>query len=93
MNIVAIRNREGMHAVQMAPKLFYTVKEVQTLLGIKTDKAYRIIRQLRAELVEQGYAEYPAGKVPKRYFLERYFIDEKEADDVLRHMSKLRGTS
>lgn len=86
MSIVSIKNERNQRNFNPTPKLFYTVKEVEALLGIKTDKAYRIIRQLRAELVAKGYAEYPAGKVPKKYFLERYFMDEKEADYVLQRM-------
>lgn len=91
MNIVSIRRKEEISDAHTAPKLFYTVDEVQALLGVKTDKAYRIIRELRAELVAKGYAEYPAGKVPKKYFLERYFMDEKEADYVLQRMPGLRS--
>lgn len=93
MNVVAMRNIDGSQDVQVVPKVFYTVQEVQTLLGIKTDKAYKIIRRLREELVEKGYAEYPAGKVPKKYFLERYFMNEKEADYVLQRVSRMRGES
>lgn len=93
MNVVAMRRKEERQDFQPSPRLFYTVKEVQILLGVKTDKAYRIIRQLRAELVKQGYAQYPAGKVPKKYFLQRYFMDEKEAEHVLQRMSGLSCSS
>ncbi len=93
MNVVAMRGNKMLQDVQAAPRLFYTVKEVEALLGVKTDKAYKIIRKLREELVKQGYAEYPAGKIPKKYFLERYFMDEKEADYVLQRVSGLRCQS
>lgn len=93
MNVIAMRKDTEMRDIRPAPRLFYTVQEVQTLLGVKTDKAYRIIRQLREELVSQGYAQYPVGKVPKQYFLQRYFMDEKEAEYVLQRVSEMRSKS
>lgn len=52
---------------------FYTAVDVITMLGVGESTAYKIINRLRKELVEKGYAEYPAGKIPKRYFHERYY--------------------
>ena len=93
MGAVTGQKRMKVQLIPSSQKLYYTVEEVKVLLGVEQDKAYKIIRSLRRELISRGYAEYPAGKVPKRYFLERYFLDEKEAEHVLQRMSELRCSS
>lgn len=95
MNSVTALNNQPRTKVKKinGGKLYYTVEEVKVLLGVEQDKAYRVIRELRIELKNKGYAMYPAGKIPKKYFLERYFIDEEEANNVLQSMSDLRGAS
>lgn len=54
-------------------KSYYDVNEVMDMLGCKQDKAYKIMRALKNELIEAGklIPDYPAGKVPKKYFEER----------------------
>ena len=56
---------------------YYTVEDVMNLLGVKQSKAYDIMRNLRKELIASGrlIEEYPAGRVPKRYFDSRCGID------------------
>ena len=56
---------------------YYTVEDVMNLLGVKQSKAYDIMRSLRKELIASGrlIEEYPAGRVPKRYFGSRCGID------------------
>lgn len=56
---------------------YYTVEDVMNLLGVKQSKAYDIMRSLRKELIASGLLieEYPAGRVPKRYFDSRCGID------------------
>lgn len=56
---------------------YYTVDDVMNLLGVKQSKAYDIIRRLRTELIASGrlIEEYPAGRVPKKYFNSRCGID------------------
>lgn len=56
---------------------YYTVEDVMNLLGVKQAKAYDIMRSLRKELIASGrlIEEYPAGRVPKRYFDSRCGID------------------
>lgn len=56
---------------------YYTVEDVMNLLGVKQSKAYDIMRSLRKELIDSGrlIEEYPAGRVPKRYFDSRCGID------------------
>lgn len=93
MSVTSAVQHNRICGAAVSEKLYYTVKEVKILLGVEADKAYRVIRELREELIQRGYATYPAGKVPKRYFLERYFMDEKEANYVLQQMSGMRGES
>lgn len=58
-------------------KSYYGMIEVRKILGCSDDKAYKIIRSLKNELISEGklIPDYPAGKVPKRYFEERCGID------------------
>lgn len=56
---------------------YYTAEDVMKLLGVKQTKAYDIIRSLRMELIASGrlIEEYPAGRIPKKYFNSRCGID------------------
>ena len=56
---------------------YYTVEDVMNLLGVKQSKAYDSMRSLRKELFASGrlIEEYPAGRVPKRYFDSRCGIE------------------
>ena len=59
-------------------KYFLGVEDVMEYLGCKENKAYKLIRALRKELIDDGRLtpEYPPGKVPKQYFLTRCMIEE-----------------
>jgi sugar-specific transcriptional regulator TrmB len=56
---------------------YYTVKDVQKILGISSSKAYQVMRQLNNELKTKGYIVI-AGKVPKKYFGEKYYCDTED---------------
>ena len=62
--------------VVKAERSYYDVNEVMDMLGCKQDKAYKIMRAIRQELIKEGklIADYPTGKVPKKYFDERCCI-------------------
>lgn len=51
---------------------FYRVDDIKEILGISTSKAYKVIQQLNKELKEKGYITI-AGKVPIKYFKEKYY--------------------
>lgn len=72
----ALANTPG--AISSPSKCFCGVEEVMEYLGCKENKAYSLIRGLRKELVDAGRLtkEYPQGKVPRKYFLERCMIEE-----------------
>lgn len=53
-------------------KLYLNAMEISSMLGISLGTAYRIIRQLNVELGKKGYIVI-SGKLPKRYFEERYY--------------------
>ena len=63
-------------SVVKAERSYYDVNEVMEMLGVKQDKAYKIMRSLKKELIAEGklIEDYPSGKVPKRYFDERCCI-------------------
>lgn len=52
--------------------LYYTALEVAEILGVSRTKAYKIVKELNAELQEKGYIVI-AGRIPKRYFEERCY--------------------
>lgn len=54
---------------------YITAAEVAEILGISTGKAYRIIRELNAELQGMGYITI-AGKVSRAYFNEKWYTGE-----------------
>ncbi|MDU6265820.1 MAG: helix-turn-helix domain-containing protein [Anaerocolumna aminovalerica] len=61
---------------------YYTVEDVQALLGVSSSKAYQIIRQLNNELKSQGFIVV-MGKTPKKYFNEKFYCDESEVNKQL----------
>lgn len=54
-------------------KNYYVVDDVMNILGVSKPKAYKVIRALRNELISDGklIEEYPAGRIPKKYFNAR----------------------
>ncbi|MBK5242431.1 transcriptional regulator [Clostridium sp.] len=64
---------------------YLTVTDVKTILGISASKAYVIIRQLNNELKSKGYIVI-AGKVPKRFFKEKYYCEVDELKEELAAM-------
>lgn len=53
-------------------KMYYTAQEVAEMLGVSRGQSYKIVKQLNDELKEKGYIVV-SGKIPKRYFAERYY--------------------
>lgn len=55
---------------------YYTATDVMKILGVGKDKAYKMIRTTRDELISEGklYDDYPKGKVPKVAFNTRYML-------------------
>lgn len=53
--------------------MFYTVDQITKMLQISKSKAYKIVASLNKELKEKGYITI-AGRVPKKYFEEKYYI-------------------
>lgn len=51
---------------------FFDVNDVGKMLGVGKSKAYQVIRKLNKELEKNGYL-IVAGKIPKKYFLERIY--------------------
>lgn len=49
---------------------FIRAKEVANILDCSESRAYKIIKQLKDELKEQGYIVL-AGRVPRNYFMKR----------------------
>ncbi|MDA1478047.1 ICEBs1 excisionase [Bacillus changyiensis] len=58
-------------------KEFYTVDDVQGILGIKQAKAYNIIRKLNKELENEGY-EVIKGRINKTKFESRYMYKRNQ---------------
>lgn len=62
-------------------KMYYAAEDVAEMLGISKGHAYKIIQSLNDELKKKHYLVV-AGKVPKKYFAERYYggVEEVEGD-------------
>ena len=56
-------------------KSYYTADEVADILGVSKPTAYVKIRLLNKELQDRGYITV-AGKINRRYFNERSYINE-----------------
>ena len=56
---------------------FMRVDDVAAELGISKPHAYKIMRQLNAELKDKGYLVV-AGRVNKNYFAEKFYYGKKE---------------
>jgi hypothetical protein len=50
----------------------YDCQDVMKMLGCKQTTAYRVIKQLRKELEDNGYMSPIAGKIQKSYFDKRF---------------------
>lgn len=62
----------------MEEKIYYTAKEIAEMLGVSQGKAYKILREMNAQLRNKGYLTIP-GKIPTEYFREKWYgADKKE---------------
>ena len=59
-----------MSEIQAVTTPFYSVADVQNILGVGKSKAYQIIKKLNDELSGNGFITV-SGKVSKKYFNER----------------------
>ena len=56
----------------MATKIFYDVDEVVAMLMVSRSHAYKVIRELNAELEAKGYKTI-IGRVSCKYFDEKFY--------------------
>lgn len=59
--------------------LYYTAMDVKEMLGVSRGKAYQLVKKLNEELDEKGFIVI-AGRIPKKFFNERYYGLEKKQD-------------
>lgn len=57
--------------------MFYFVEDIMRLLGYSRSKSYKVIASLNRELEAKGKCTCD-GRVIKRYFNERYGLEEPE---------------
>lgn len=60
--------------------IYFTAMEVASMLGVSRGKAYKIVKGMNEELAKKGYIVV-AGKVPKKYFSERYYGGVGDAEE------------
>lgn len=72
---------------------FYSAADVMAMLEVGQTTAYKIINNLRKELVEKGYAEYPSGKIPRKYFHERFYCSEVEDTEARKEVRIISCTA
>lgn len=56
----------------MENKRFMNADDVAEFMGVSVPMAYKIIRKLNTELLEQGYLTV-AGRVSRRYFEQKVY--------------------
>ena len=61
-------------------KSYLTCEEVCEALGCRSAYAYTVIRKLNAELEAKGFFTI-AGKINKKYFLERCVYGAQDGDE------------
>ncbi len=68
----------AMKPLKTSHDMFYFVEDVMQILGYSKSKSYKVIKSLNRELENQGKCTCD-GRVIKRYFHERYGLDELNA--------------
>lgn len=66
-----------------ADAIFYNRDDIADILGYGRAKAYRVIRELNAELEAKGYLIRP-GKISKKYFNERFGVGDNKKSPAKR---------
>lgn len=72
-------DRQGViRVIRPEDRPYYDVNDVMKLLGVKHTKAYDLINKCRKELIDTDrlISDYPAGRVPKKYFNQRCAIED-----------------
>lgn len=69
----AVEKSEIYETVKIKDKLFYNVKDIMDIFGIKKSSAYTLIKELNQELINQGYI-VQGGKINTKYFRQRVYI-------------------
>ena len=76
-------------ATATSRNIFYYVEDVMELLGVSRSKAYKIIQDLNDELKKNGYIVAVSGRVPKKFFNERFYdIETPETVKLERRASR-----
>lgn len=63
---------KGSDSMQARSKMYYYAEDIVELLGVSRNYAYKVIRELNDELEQQGY-RVVSGKIPKKFFQERFY--------------------
>ena len=64
--------RKGVRVMVDMNKMYLTADEIAELLGVSKGFAYRVIRELNAELKAKGFIVV-AGKLPTKFFKEKLY--------------------
>ncbi|NJE74079.1 DNA-binding protein [Pseudoflavonifractor sp. SW1122] len=56
----------------MSKELFVKAEEMAEALGISKPYAYKLMREMNAELKQKGFLTIP-GRVSRRYFEEKFY--------------------
>lgn len=59
---------------------FMRVEDVAAELGVSKSYAYKIVRQLNAELRDKGYLTITA-RINRKYFMEKFCYGETEKEE------------
>lgn len=68
--------------------IIYGASEVMMILGVGKSKAYGIIKELTAELEEEGFVAPKRGCIQAKFFCKRFAFTEKECESHLKQKKK-----
>ena len=63
-------------------------KAVMALLEVSQAIAYRVIRELQAELKQKGFLVNPNAKIPIKYLCDRYDVNLEDAKRMVAEIRK-----
>jgi prophage antirepressor-like protein len=63
--------------------IFFRAAEVMKILEVSQSKAHQVIQDLNKELKGKGYITV-AGRVPRKYFYEKFYCEQEEIDEILK---------
>lgn len=63
--------------------MWMTADDVASVLEVCRSEAYKIIKLLKDEMTGSGFFVNPNGKIPVKYFCDRFNLDYNEVKEMM----------